>query len=349
MSIDSRTSRGAEGHPACTCLRPFGAGRPFADAAEAKGVYGTLVRQTMGAPPQGDEGCGPLADGVARWLIERRLLSDDGHAVRSVERALDELIALQRRRLRSAAASLDAGLRAIDDVAALLPSTRVEGAHTAEVEFFQDRDLFRKRLREFDALGREEVVVMRKSLPDAKVLDASLVNDLHMLEQGVRWRMVVAPAVVRAPVARRYLATLAERGARIKVGTVVPAHFASFDGLVTVVSLGAAPRFDDGDAIVHSPLLARCFQQVFEYGWTAGRPFPGDVAADDEQPYTAREREILHLMALGAKDERIARRLGCSDRTLRRLITQLLHKLGAGSRFEAGVRAARLGLLDHEG
>lgn len=350
MSTDSPTTRGAVGRPACACHRPHIAGPPSVDAAEARSVYGALVRQAMGTPTPDAGGGGPLPEGVARWLIERRLLSADRAAVRSIERALRELVADQQRRLRSAADSLDAGLRAIDDVVGLLPSTRVDGAHTAEVEFFHDRELFRKRLHEFDALGREEVIVMRMSLPDAKVLDASLVNDLQMLEQGVRWRMVVAPTVPRVPTARRYLDTLAASGARIRVGTAVPAHFASFDGSVTVLSLGTAPRFEDGDAIVHSPLLALCFRQVFEYGWAAGRPYPTPSGpAHPAGEFTVEEREIVHLMALGAKDESIARRLGCSDRTLRRLMTQLMHKLGAGSRFEAGVRAARLGLLDQDG
>ncbi|MBC3982330.1 helix-turn-helix transcriptional regulator [Streptomyces sp. AC536] len=347
MSIDSRTPRAVD-RPTCACPHPDGADRPT--AAEARNAYGTLVRQAMGTPPGDAAGAGPLPDGVARWLIERRLLSEDRAAVRSVERALRELVAAQQQRLRSAASSLEAGMRAIDDVVGLLPSTRVAGVHTAEVEFFRDRELFRKRLHEFDALGREEVIVMRMSLPDAKVLDASLVNDLHMLDQGVRWRMVVSPAATRAPYARRYLDTLVARGARLRVATAVPAHFASFDHAVTVLSLGAAPRFEDGDAIVHSPLLALCFQQVFEYGWAAGRPYATDQAGDrSDEEFTAQEREIVNLMALGAKDESIARRLGCSDRTLRRLMTHLMQKLGAASRFEAGARAARLGLLTHDG
>ncbi|MCP9963343.1 LuxR C-terminal-related transcriptional regulator [Streptomyces somaliensis] len=55
---------------------------------------------------------------------------------------------------------------------------------------------------------------------------------------------------------------------------------------------------------------------------------------------------MLTLLAAGAKDEAIARRLGCSERTLRRLLASLVAKLGADSRFAAGVQAVRLGLLD---
>jgi DNA-binding NarL/FixJ family response regulator len=54
---------------------------------------------------------------------------------------------------------------------------------------------------------------------------------------------------------------------------------------------------------------------------------------------------VLELMMLGAKDESIARQLGVSLRTVRRRIADLMDELGAATRFQAGMEAARRGLL----
>ncbi|MCZ0982437.1 hypothetical protein O1L60_35735 [Streptomyces diastatochromogenes] len=52
----------------------------------------------------------------------------------------------------------------------------------------------------------------------------------------------------------------------------------------------------------------------------------------------------MGLLAEGAKDEVIARRMGMSLRTCRRHIADLLEELGAESRFQGGVLAERAGL-----
>lgn len=59
--------------------------------------------------------------------------------------------------------------------------------------------------------------------------------------------------------------------------------------------------------------------------------------------------ELQHLLltelASGARDEQIARRLGIGLRTVRRRVANLMIDLGAETRFEAGVEAARRGLI----
>lgn len=58
-----------------------------------------------------------------------------------------------------------------------------------------------------------------------------------------------------------------------------------------------------------------------------------------------RDRTIITLMAAGLTDEAIARRLRLSRRTVVRRITALLDRLGATTRFQAGVQAANRGWL----
>ncbi|HEV7963709.1 MAG TPA: helix-turn-helix transcriptional regulator [Actinoplanes sp.] len=57
------------------------------------------------------------------------------------------------------------------------------------------------------------------------------------------------------------------------------------------------------------------------------------------------DRTLLRLLALGVTDEAAARRMGVSVRTIRRHVSQLLDRLDAVSRFQAGVQAAQRGWL----
>jgi len=56
-------------------------------------------------------------------------------------------------------------------------------------------------------------------------------------------------------------------------------------------------------------------------------------------------RQLLAQLAAGSQDEQIARRLGLSLRTVRRRVAEVMAELGAESRFQAGVEAARRGWL----
>jgi DNA-binding CsgD family transcriptional regulator len=55
-------------------------------------------------------------------------------------------------------------------------------------------------------------------------------------------------------------------------------------------------------------------------------------------------RVILEALGSGLTDESAAKRLGLSLRTYRRRVAELMAKLEADSRFQAGLRAGELGL-----
>ncbi|WP_101391897.1 LuxR C-terminal-related transcriptional regulator [Streptomyces sp. TLI_146] len=59
---------------------------------------------------------------------------------------------------------------------------------------------------------------------------------------------------------------------------------------------------------------------------------------------TAREHDVLRLVAHGYDNRRIAGELTLSDKTVRNHVSAVLSRLGAGSRGEAIVVARRAGL-----
>ena len=67
--------------------------------------------------------------------------------------------------------------------------------------------------------------------------------------------------------------------------------------------------------------------------------------ADGDAPLTPRELEVLALLAEGASNKMIARRLGISVHTAKFHVGSLLDKLDAVGRTDAVAHAARLGVL----
>jgi DNA-binding NarL/FixJ family response regulator len=60
---------------------------------------------------------------------------------------------------------------------------------------------------------------------------------------------------------------------------------------------------------------------------------------------TARERDVLDLLAQGNPNKTIARALSISERTVKFHVTAIMHKLGAENRTEAVTLAAQRGLI----
>jgi two-component system nitrate/nitrite response regulator NarL len=72
---------------------------------------------------------------------------------------------------------------------------------------------------------------------------------------------------------------------------------------------------------------------------------PSPVASSLLEPLTARENEVLHLLSAGMTNKEIASRLGITEHTIKFHVNAILGKLGAETRTEAVVHAARLGIV----
>jgi DNA-binding NarL/FixJ family response regulator len=71
----------------------------------------------------------------------------------------------------------------------------------------------------------------------------------------------------------------------------------------------------------------------------------GDPAAQAVGELTAREIEVLRMLAEGLGNKEIASRLGVTDHTIKFHISSILGKLGAASRTEAVTMGVRMGLI----
>jgi DNA-binding CsgD family transcriptional regulator len=80
-------------------------------------------------------------------------------------------------------------------------------------------------------------------------------------------------------------------------------------------------------------------------GWLLAAPEPDDEDDDPVEALTARELEVLELLAHGLSNKSIATRLGISDQTVKFHVASICGKLGAVNRTDAARRAIRQGLI----
>ena len=99
---------------------------------------------------------------------------------------------------------------------------------------------------------------------------------------------------------------------------------------------------DEPRSLVRQRGLVEALTLLFELLWERAAAVP---SLDRGEARPDLRRFLLQQLAAGAQDEQIARTLGISLRTVRRRVAAVLTELGADSRFQAGVEAARRGWL----
>ncbi|NEA66985.1 helix-turn-helix transcriptional regulator [Streptomyces sp. SID12488] len=99
----------------------------------------------------------------------------------------------------------------------------------------------------------------------------------------------------------------------------------------TAVRLGAAPLLKEVDALIRRGRLTE--------------PSPTDGPGAASPPLTAREEDVLRLLALGRSNRQIGEELFISGKTASVHVSNILAKLGAASRGEAVAVAYREGLI----
>lgn len=165
-----------------------------------------------------------------------------------------------------------------------------------------------------------------------------------LLDREVRLRQIHLTSVRNRPGRHAAATRLAEAGAQVRTAPVLPMELALFDE-TTAVLLHDPADPDCGVAVVRHPGTVAGLRALFEQLWTAAEPLGGTPDCDTNG-LTATERELLRQLAEGTTDEGAARRMGVSLRTVRRLAAQLMERLDARSRFQAGCRAYAYGWLE---
>ncbi|GAB7185319.1 hypothetical protein ATKI12_5150 [Kitasatospora sp. Ki12] len=228
------------------------------------------------------------------------------------------------------------------EVASLEPVYHSQGGGSdGSVRLLEDRHVVRSALDSVLGAAREEVLAVQPGggHPRAALVEA-LPRDLDMLERGVRLRCVHQHLTRFDHPTRSYTELVIAAGAEIRTRAEVPGRLVVVDRTTALV-----PARPAGGAalLVREPSLVAYFVRLFEHEWSQAVPY--DTAQTAVRTVSRDVEDVIAvLLAAGEKDDTIARRLGMSTRTCRRHIAELLQRLGAQSRFQAGVLAEREGL-----
>src|SRR5262249_25614450 len=142
-----------------------------------------------------------------------------------------------------------------------------------------------------------------------------------------------------------YAHWLTELGGEVRTSAVLPMRMFIVDREVAVVPV----HLQSGSTaaiLLRSPALIVGLCALFDGIWKGATSLHARRRPRDTPGLTSQGRASLSLMGEGHPDEVIARRLAVSVRTCRRVIADLMERLDARSRFQAGVLAHAGGWLD---
>ncbi|MFB7503166.1 helix-turn-helix transcriptional regulator [Streptomyces broussonetiae] len=97
-------------------------------------------------------------------------------------------------------------------------------------------------------------------------------------------------------------------------------------------------------SLTRSDGVADALHALFAAVWCSATPVPVRIDWDGHARATF-VKQVLGCLNSGMTDEQAADELSVSMRTYRRHVARIMATLGANSRFQAGLRAAELGLL----
>ncbi len=309
-------------------------------AAREEAVYRQLlVHGPVGLVTLSDLTSSSLADVresvdalVALGLVRR---AGDQVLVEAPERALGRLVQEATARLVDAQAALGSARLSVPALLAENRSRRHGRAGSAELEMVAPGDFL-------DVLARllvettGELVYLRPdqwALPVSRDADLALLQELRSGRESRALYPVAALAEPTGDVIRRI-----EAGEKVRVLDEVPTRL-----VVLGTEAALLPEWwgspEGQRLLVRQPALVAALRQLFDLLWDRAHVPPGS----SEAIHTDGRRQLVAMLAQGLVDDQIARALGCSVRTVRRRVADLLAELGASSRFQAGVRAGERG------
>ncbi|GAA1114654.1 helix-turn-helix transcriptional regulator [Streptomyces javensis] len=131
-------------------------------------------------------------------------------------------------------------------------------------------------------------------------------------------------------------------GPEVRLARLDPIEAVMADGRTALTNLRA--EADSQIFTAQDGLPAQALHTLFNSIWKRSAPILARPDFDDRRR-TRLVAEILGMLRVGATDEVAARALSISVRTYRRHVADIMERLDARSRFEAGLLAAELDML----
>ncbi|MEV5961822.1 helix-turn-helix transcriptional regulator [Kribbella sp. NPDC051952] len=213
---------------------------------------------------------------------------------------------------------------------------------SGDVEVIKGRANASRRIEELASKARETFWGLVPAHVDDVVQPADQSPDFGLLGRGLRMRTVYLQSMTASKQALDYAATIHRLGGEVRSTPTLPMRLLILDHEIAIMPMD--PNSPTAGAVIHrTPAVVSVALALFDAYWARASEMFDPDDRDDDTPLTPHEAEVLRLLAGGAKDEQVARLLGISLRTARRITANLSERLDAASRFELGVAAAKRG------
>jgi sugar-specific transcriptional regulator TrmB len=314
--------------------------------ARAERAYRALVRRRHGSPAEVSRdivATVPQARSVLEELEAKGFASRmPGRAVRFV--AVPPEVAVEaavHRQLEGIARARDSARRLADD----FRNRSAARAPVEVVEVVLGREAVIQRWAQLQELATRELLAFDRPPYSMPVPGVNPDEDVA-LRRGVHYRIIYSREALEWPGMLPHIERYVEAGEDARVLPEVPMKLDVVDQKLGLVPLTLGdPGRVEGALLVHPSPLLETLAFLFEAMWESAVPFhaalDSDGSATDER--SEERTHLLALMAAGMKDEVIARQLGVGLRTLHRRVAALMKELGADTRYQAGLQAARRG------
>ncbi|AKU16290.1 helix-turn-helix transcriptional regulator [Luteipulveratus mongoliensis] len=313
----------------------------------AQAVYGEL-RSGGEVPISGlTDDSGPDVDLVVKELLGSGLVEAPatGEVLRlrvGSHSALHGLLATQS--VASVERSLLQARQALDQVLSAVAPAAVVPAANPGLEHVSDLDVVRERLLQVVRGTQRELLNLHEGrAPTPEEAASGSSEDDDMLRRGVAFRTVCPQHFVQHEYIRAEVERTEQLGATTRFADSLPHRLIISDRRLAILPTDP-PELAKGMVFVTEPALVRCLTQLALTILRSGRTLEEAIALPDDGP-TEREREVLLMMSSGLTDSVSAKRLSVTERQFRRYVARVMERLGATSRFQAGVLAVERGWL----
>ena len=218
------------------------------------------------------------------------------------------------------------------------------GDESESVERLEGLSTVRHRLEDLAGRTRTECLSFVPGGAQADdTMKASKPLDQQALERGVTIQSIYQDSFRNQPETLRYVRWLSMNGGETRTVPSLPMPLVVMDREVALVPIDLNDgRLGALELRGAGIITAICL--LFEQFWSMATPWDQRPPVND-YGLTPQQQELLRLLANGDTDELASRKLGTSLRTTRRMASDVISRLGARSRFEAGVRAVQRGWL----
>jgi DNA-binding CsgD family transcriptional regulator len=165
-----------------------------------------------------------------------------------------------------------------------------------------------------------------------------------LLVRGVGVRNLFSPGAMSRHPVQRYAEAVSRRGAEVRIVGQALQDTIIVDGRVAVVWGRIGPTGEECLLMRGSPVLTSMYR-LFGVAWDAANDLSVHTTWFCEDDIDEVTLSVMRQLGAGCKDETAARKLGMSVRTYRRHVAEIMRRLGATTRFQAGLRAMQLGLV----